>query len=99
MRIKASMVGIAICLTVILGSRGNANAGYWTGWFSEEAPNNQAACGWSEGIKQMACSGSYCDNMALWCDALPPGMTLDPATDHWTEWFSEEGSDTFVQQG
>lgn len=66
--------------------------GYWTDWTSEES--GAVWCNaWNEAAIGFACSGSYCDNVALLCNQLPNGISLDTSTDYWTGWFSEETDD------
>jgi hypothetical protein len=99
MRIKAWTLGTVVGLVALLGGRGDATAGYWTGWISEEAPNNYTYCDWDEGVDGFQCSGSYCDSLRLTCQDLPSGMTGDSNTDNFTSWFSEEGSGNWTQVG
>jgi hypothetical protein len=64
---------------------------YWTDWVSEEGGSPMRTCGaWNEAAIGFGCSGRYCDNVRLLCQTMPFGTTLDPSTDYWTAWFSEE---------
>src|SRR6185312_5165858 len=69
MRIKTLVFGIVVGLAVLLGGRRDAAAVYYTGWISEEAPNNYTYCfnSWDDGAYGFQCSGSYCDNVRLAC--------------------------------
>jgi len=98
MRIKMWTLGIVVGFLGLAGGQAEATE-YWTGWISEEAPNNRTYCDWDEGVEGFKCSGSNCDSLALLCIDLPTGMTGDSATDNFTSWFSEEGSDIFTQVG
>lgn len=70
----------------------------WTGWISEEKPNNTALCPWDEGTTGAACSGRYCDNVALYCARLPTWSSLDYGTTYWSPFFSEEGKSDLEQR-
>ncbi len=99
MRIKAWTLSMVVGLTVLFSGRGDARAEGWTGWISDGS-NHYTYCDWDEGISAFGCSGSYCDNVRLYCQNLLTGMTLDSGTDHFTTWFSEEtGGDITVQEG
>jgi hypothetical protein len=37
-----------------------------------------------------ACRGSYCDDMKLWCDALPPGFVWQPQYQSWWTFYTSE---------
>jgi len=64
---------------------------YWTRWVSEEYGGPPAYCQASnEGAVGAACSGRYCDNVRLYCETFPYGITLDSNTRYWTGFFSEE---------
>jgi hypothetical protein len=86
--------GLALSLALAAGSlASNAHAAYWTNWVSEENGGPATYCyTWSEGASGFGCSGSYCDNVRVYCDTLPFGDRLDPSTDYWTRYFSEEDS-------
>ena len=58
----------------------------WTGWVSEE--NGEATCGGGEAAYGFACSGDYCDNVALNCKTGGTGIGFWEHT--WTTYFSEE---------
>lgn len=72
----------------------NAHAGhYWTQWVSEEHGGPPVSCSASnEASAGFACSGNYCDNIAILCNTLPFNLTLNPASVYWTPSFSEEDS-------
>lgn len=58
----------------------------WTGYTSEEYP--PLACPDGSAVSGVDCSGGYCDNISLNCNAT--GRTADQHT--WLPYFSEEGS-------
>lgn len=81
----------AIC---VMGSASASSALYWTPWVSEERGGPARACGqWNEAAVGFGCSGRYCDSVRLLCETMPFGTTLDPATDYWSGYFSEEHDD------
>ena len=93
-------IAIGVALIGSLVGSATASAAYWTGWISEEAPVNQGWCNaWNEAAVGMACSGSYCDSIRLRCEVLPNSMYLDSNTDYWTDYFSEEFDDLWVDDG
>jgi hypothetical protein len=69
-----------------------ANAAlYWTPWVSEEGGGPASICtAWNEAAVGFGCSGGWCDNVRLLCETLPFNATLDPSTDFWSGYFSEE---------
>ncbi len=83
---------IGLLVILAMGSvAGAARAAYWTPWVSDENGGPATYCtSWNEAARGVGCSGSYCDNMRLYCDTLPSGITLDPSYDTWTSYFSEE---------
>jgi hypothetical protein len=63
---------------------------YWSSYFSEEtgADNNFRRCEPDYWMVGLACSGAYCDRLAIQCRYFPS------ASSHgclWTGWISEEG--------
>ena len=67
---------------------------YWTPWVSEENSGPPSMCNaWNEAAVGFGCSGRYCDNVRLLCETMPFNTELDPATDYWTGYFSEEHDD------
>ncbi len=91
MRFKEWTLGIAVGLVCLLGGRSEAAHQYFTGWISEEAPNNYTYCtSWDEAMNGIQCSGSYCDSLRLACVTLPTTLFGDSSTDRFTSWFSEE---------
>src|SRR4029079_14433550 len=100
MRIKTWTLGIAVAVVGLLGGRGDPRADYYTGWISEESPNNYTYCGasWNDGFNGFQCSGSYCDNVRFICGTLPSTLYGDSSTDHFTSWFSEEDEGGIIEQ-
>jgi hypothetical protein len=84
----------ALVATGLSAIVGNADAAlYWTQWVSEENGGPQAFCtNWDESAVGFGCSGNYCDNVRLLCETHANGMTMDPASQKFTAWFSEEGA-------
>jgi hypothetical protein len=70
---------------------------YWTAWVSDENGSPYSYCSaWNEAARGVGCSGSYCDNMHIYCDQLPGDITLNPSTDYWSSWFSEEWNGVYT---
>lgn len=68
-----------------------ASAATWSSYFSEETDPNYAWCGTGdEAVSGVRCSGSYCDNVSIRCQPLP--FNLEVSFYHWSQPFSEEGS-------
>jgi hypothetical protein len=83
-----------VALYLIASSSPTCAALYWTPWVSEEGGGPASICtAWDEAAVGVGCSGRYCDNVRLLCETLPFNITLDPATDYWTNYFSEEHDD------
>jgi len=63
----------------------------WTPFISEEAPAF-TTCGSDNGVAATAarCTGSYCDNMSLFCGTSPFTTTGQPDSLVWTTYVSEE---------
>ena len=64
----------------------------WIGPVSEESWKQSATCG-SPGVgaTQAWCSGSYCDDMYLFCGSVPQGFATNGVDRGWTIYVSEEG--------
>jgi len=90
---------VAVGLTMVSVSAMAQQTWYWTGYISEETGHGLWCNQWNESPRGFGCSGSFCDNVRVLCDVLPNGISLDPASDYWTAWFSEEDDDvsTFRQ--
>jgi hypothetical protein len=58
----------------------------WTGFTSEEYP--PLYCPTSNAVRGFDCSGSYCDNVSLYCDYTYRSTI---GYSYWTGYFSEEG--------
>jgi len=75
-------------------SRSEALVNAWTPWFSDDTPgSNGAYCTpWTDqsAITGAACSGSYCDNMRLYCGALPAGFSRTGGSGWVSPTFSDE---------
>jgi hypothetical protein len=68
---------------------------YFTPWVSEENGSPPTSCSrWNEGSVGFGCSGRYCDKVALECESMPWGMTLDATSAYETSFFSEEHGNT-----
>jgi hypothetical protein len=82
---------VAVGLT---GVAGTADAAlYWTQWVSEENGGPWAFCAnWNESAVGFGCRGSFCDDVRLFCETHQNGMTMDPSSQRFTGWFSEEGA-------
>jgi hypothetical protein len=65
----------------------------WIGPVSEEPSISSATCG-SPGVgaTEAYCSGSYCDNMYLFCGTLPRGFSTNGVDHGWTFFVSEENN-------
>lgn len=59
----------------------------WTPYTSEEYP--PIGCDPGSLVSRFGCSGSYCDNVRMYC--APSGRTA--GSSYWTGYFSEEGYD------
>jgi hypothetical protein len=59
----------------------------WTGWFSEELPSAAACYAYSDqsAVMGIACSGSYCDSMKLYCGPIPAGFTEYMGGTEWND--------------
>ena len=80
---------IAAGLFVVLASPAVAKAGQWTPWVSEEGGSPWTYCVSSyTAAAGFDCDGTYCDNVRLYCDTLPYGITVDNYAV--TSFFSEE---------
>jgi hypothetical protein len=80
-----------LAVAALLGASSAHAALYWTNWVSEEGGGPVTYCAnWDESAVGLGCSGNYCDNVRLLCETLPNGMALNPATDSYSKWFSEE---------
>lgn len=87
------LLGTALAIAASLGTS-VASAQSWTGWVSEENGQPPAYCYyWNTAVTGWGCRGSYCDDMRVECSTMPFGTTIDPASDKWTPWFSEEHDD------
>ena len=62
----------------------------WTPWVSDEQPAGTTCGNDPTAATAIACSGSYCDNMRLFCGTLPPGFVKGRAVG-WSNYVSEEG--------
>ncbi|MCA9324417.1 hypothetical protein KC992_04950, partial [Candidatus Saccharibacteria bacterium] len=66
---------------------------YWTPWVSEENGGPSSTCSnWNDGAVGFECSGRFCDNVRLLCEAFPNKITLRSDRYDWTDFFSEEDS-------
>jgi hypothetical protein len=72
-------------------SEAEALLNQWTPYVSEEAPGFQT-CGTTQnvGVTAARCTGSYCDNMGLYCSALPATFSSFADNVVWTSYVSEE---------
>jgi hypothetical protein len=74
-------------------TEGEAIKDLWTPFVSEEQPLG-TTCGTTDmvGATRAACTGSYCDNMALFCGTLPAPFVSTGSADSftWTSFVSEE---------
>jgi hypothetical protein len=75
-----------------IASESEALVNQWTALVSEEAPLNNASCGndGNVGATRARCTGSYCDNMALFCGTIPAGWGAPASGLLWTSYVSEE---------
>jgi len=64
---------VALAMGVFAGAA-RADSG-WTPYFSEEQPSGQF-CPGGERVEATSCTGSYCDNIALYCGTLPTGVSI-----------------------
>jgi len=70
----------------------------WTPWVSEESTMSSATCGGSAAAATKAqCSGAYCDNMRLYCGALPKGFTRTSSAVWWSDPYISEEAPNNVQ--
>jgi hypothetical protein len=76
------------CVTPSTGLGLVPGSHHWTGFISEETPNNYAACAADEAIVGLACDNRYCDNMALMCARLAGGVRMDQ-TEGIMWWYSD----------
>lgn len=77
------------CLAVGVLLPITAFAGSWTGWVSEENGSPPALCAsGTEAARGLDCYGGYCDDVRLYCESLPYGITVDSYD--FTDFFSEE---------
>ncbi len=89
---------ITYCALQSVGERSSSSVPYVARMVSEEGGGPPSYCyEWNDGAIGFVCQGEYCDNIRLVCEPFPNGISLDPATNNWSEFFSEEGSDTVVQ--
>jgi len=68
--------------------------GRWTGWFSEEG-SSEIKCPANTFVVQAQCSGSYCDNLCLYCVPFTSNGNYaftSNVVPKVSSWFSEEGS-------
>ncbi len=81
-----------------IASESEAILNNWTQWVSEEPTLYYGTCGTdAAGATRAGCSGSYCDNMRLWCGPLPQGFTRIPGNFWWSpNWISEEAPNNSV---
>jgi len=85
--------GAVVASVLAVAGTASAYQLYWTPWVSEENGGPEAFCsGWDESAVGFGCSGSYCDNVRLLCETFNGGMQMDPTTQRFTAWFSEEGA-------
>ena len=101
MHLKAMSIvgGMAVALSLMAPVAPTSAELYWTPWVSEENGGPASICtAWNEAAVGFGCSGRYCDNVRLLCETLPFGTTLEPTTDYWTAYFSEEHDDIEVIQ-
>lgn len=63
--------------------------GPFSGFISEEPPNNNVECGSNQFMVGVACSGRFCDNMAIQCASFT-NRTRDDWSCFWSAFFSEE---------
>lgn len=76
-------------LFVTLTAPAVAQAGQWTPWVSEENGGPSALCpSWTSAAAGFDCDLTHCDNVRMYCDTLPYGITVN----HYnvTSFFSEE---------
>jgi hypothetical protein len=80
-------------MAAAMSSGGAASAAlYWTPWVSDEG-NPWAFCtNWNEAAVGFGCRGGFCDDVRLLCETFPNGMSMNPASQRFTPWFSEEGA-------
>lgn len=69
----------------------------WTPYVSEEG-SGTVSCNSGYAVRGLQCSGSYCDNMRLYCSntGYPSMNTADY---YWTEFASEEQGSVFCDYG
>jgi hypothetical protein len=87
--------------TDLAETTGALTAQYWTPWVSEENGGPATVCSlWNQAALGFGCRGDYCDDVRLACDTLPFGFSLDPPTDYWSGYYSEEndGFGTYVSE-
>jgi hypothetical protein len=88
-----SRLGSTAAVLYLIAASSSTSAAnlYWTPWVSEEAGGPASICtAWDEAAVGFGCDGRYCDNVQLLCQTLAFDTQLDPATDYWTDYFSEE---------
>jgi hypothetical protein len=74
----------------------SSNAGNFSGFISEELPNNSVVCGLNQFMIGVACREDFCDDMAIQCatfDGRNRGFC------NWTSYFSEEQQFKFLDNG
>lgn len=87
------------CLAAGLLFPVTAFAAGWTDWVSEEGGSPAAVCGIWEAARGFDCRGDYCDDVRLYCDSLPFGISVGSYS--FTPFFSEEdlGSTSWSLEG
>lgn len=80
---RTSALVLAALASAAAASTARADSG-WTLYFSEE--NAGKSCPAGERVEATHCSGSYCDNKALYCGTAPAAYS----SFRWTSSFSEE---------
>jgi hypothetical protein len=74
-----------------MGSGGSPGIPRWIGPVSEESSRSFALCGQNNvGVTAASCSGAFCDDMSLYCQNLPAGMTTNATPGTWNPYISEE---------
>jgi len=79
-------------LTDPIASTSEALFNLWTPSVSEETGPNGTTCGTDQvGATRAMCSGRYCDNMRLFCGALPHSFVKTATGNWWSAFVSEQG--------